>query len=169
GRQPARAGLHQDQRGRAAARPGLSHRGQRRRRVGRDLDRPGDVVADDLIVPITPRGQAVEQARTFLKDLLRDGPRSSDEAYRQAREAGLSRRTLERAKAELGIRSEIQPTTGQGKQWLWHLRPAAAEDTLDYAERRKRELAEAQKESDAIMARLRERYRNSKSSQEPVV
>src|SRR5437899_5058006 len=118
---------------------------------------PLDVVADDLIVPVTPRGQAVEQARTFLKDLLRDGPRSSDEAYRQAQEAGLSRRTLERAKAELGIRSEIQPTTGQGKQWLWHLRPAAAEDTLDYAERRKRELAEAQKESDAIMARLRAR------------
>ena len=118
---------------------------------------PVDVVADDLIVPVTPRGQAVEQARTFLADLLRDGPRSSDEAHRQAQEAGLSRRTLERAKAELGIRSEIQPTTGQGKQWLWHLRPAAAEDTLDYAERRKRELAEAQKESDAIMARLRAR------------
>jgi AAA domain len=131
---------------------------------------PVDICADDLVVPITqPRG-SVEQARTFLEELLRDGPRSSDEVYRQAQEAGHSRRTIERAKAELRVRSEVQATEpgkplGQGKQWLWRLPPAAAEDTLDYAERRKRELAEAQKESDAIMARLRARYGNNSSSQ----
>jgi AAA domain len=123
-----------------------------------------DVSADDLVVPITPRGQAVEQARTYLEDLLRDGPRSSEEIFRQAQEAGHSRRTIERAKSELRIRSEVHPT-GQGKQWLWRLPTGAPEDTLDYAERRKRELAEAQKESDAIMARLRARYGYKNSSQ----
>jgi AAA domain len=126
---------------------------------------PVDVAADDLVLaPGRPPGEAVAEARSFLEELLRDGPLSQDEIQHQAQEAGISRRTLRRAKSELRIGSEFQQGA-VGAQWLWRLSPAAAEDTLDYAERRKRELAEAQKESDAIMARLRARYRNSKSSQ----
>ncbi|TMQ33671.1 MAG: hypothetical protein E6K70_11835 [Planctomycetota bacterium] len=112
---------------------------------------PVDVAADDLVLaPGRPPGEAVAEARSFLEELLGGGPLSHDEIQRQIQEEGISQRTLRRAKSELRIE---------------RLRAAAAEDTLDYAERRKRELAEAQRESDAIMARLRERYRNSKSSQ----
>jgi len=126
---------------------------------------PVDVAADDLVLaPGRPPGEAVAEARSFLEELLGGGPLSQDEIQRQAQEEGISRRTLSRAKSELRITSEFQQGA-LGAQWLWRLRAAAAEDTLDYAERRKRELAEAQRESDAIMARLRERYRNSKSSQ----
>ena len=126
---------------------------------------PVDVAADDLVLaPGRPPGEAVAEARSFLEELLAGGPLSQDEIQRQIQEEGISQRTLRRAKSELRIESEFQQGA-QGAQWLWRLSPAAAEDTLDYAERRKRELAEAQKESDAIMARLRERYRNSKSSQ----
>jgi hypothetical protein len=100
----------------------------------------------------------VEQACAIVKDLLRAGPQPVDEILRQAQEAGVSRRTLERAKAELRIESQFQRDK-EGKRWLWILpRPDTGADALDWPEQHKREMEQAQKESDAFMARIREKY-----------
>jgi hypothetical protein len=118
-----------------------------------------DASADDLVLPLgRPHGQAVEQACAIVKDLLRAGPQPVDEILRQAQEAGVSRRTLQRAKAELGIQSEFHQDK-QGKGWIWTLpRDEAGADALDWPEQHKREMEQAQKESDAFMARIREKY-----------
>lgn len=56
-----------------------------------------------------------EEAKQFLLDLLANGPVLATEAERQYQEAGLSKRTIERAKKDLGIVSEKQGKNG----WTW--------------------------------------------------
>src|SRR5207302_8470329 len=97
--------------------------------------------------------------RSFLEDVLRAGPQPAEEIFRRGQEAGLSRRTLERVKAVMEIQSEFHRE--QGRQWLWRLtKVAPAEEALDWAERHKREMEQAQKESDEFMAKIREKYGN---------
>jgi hypothetical protein len=50
-------------------------------------------------------GPVGDRALEFLADLLIDGPKTSREVWIAAQEAGLSQRTIERAKRELDIRS----------------------------------------------------------------
>jgi hypothetical protein len=120
---------------------------------------PLDISADDLVLaPPRPYGAALAQARTFLAELLHNGPCVSEDAFRQAQAAGISRRTLERAKAELQVISEMEGPAGL-KEFVWRL-PHAADHSgdPDWPERHQRELEEAQKESDEFMARLRAKY-----------
>jgi hypothetical protein len=118
-----------------------------------------DVSADELVLPIgRPAGQAVDEARSFLEEFLGEGPRPSDEVYREAQAAGISRRTLERAKAEMDIQSEQEKHDGN-RQWLWRLKTVpAGENALDWPERHKKEMQRAQKESDEFMAQVRAKY-----------
>ncbi|MBP0635522.1 AAA family ATPase [Cupriavidus sp. AcVe19-6a] len=49
---------------------------------------------------------ALTEAKTFLADLLADGPMAQREVMKNARGAGHSQRTIERAKAHLGVQAK---------------------------------------------------------------
>jgi hypothetical protein len=67
------------------------------------------------LLPARARLQAAEA----IEALLRDGPRSSRDVWELAQELGLSFRTLERAKGDLGIRSKRVWADGQRlSYWL---------------------------------------------------
>lgn len=59
-------------------------------------------------------GNAQEEASDWLSDELKHGPRSAKELKAEANKAGIAWRTVERAKAGLGIRSQ-KTITG----WVW--------------------------------------------------
>lgn len=67
-----------------------------------------------------------DEASTFLREELRDGPRPTKDVVQAARDAGISQRTLERAKADLGVSSR---KAGFGRGWEWHL--LSSEDRHD--------------------------------------
>ena len=75
-----------------------------------------DITLDELLAgSITPqRGHRREKAKEFLQDILENGEVDSVEVYGRAEASGISRRTLERAKSELGVRSK-QYVGG----WVW--------------------------------------------------
>ena len=81
--------------------------------------------ADRLVaVPSDPEEKsAVDEARELLADWLRDGPILQKEVQRLAREAGVSDKTLRRAKQASGV--ESVKGTGRGAGWMWQL-PAGA-------------------------------------------
>ena len=54
--------------------------------------------------------------RQMIKELLKRGPVMAMEVWKRAEELGLSRRTVERAKKELGVRSKKLV----GTQWIWY-------------------------------------------------
>jgi len=64
---------------------------------------------------------AVAEAKAFLQDLLRDGPRAAREVRQEAEAAGLSWRTINRAKAPLGI---VTSKAGNRGPWVWSLKDA---------------------------------------------
>jgi putative DNA primase/helicase len=61
-----------------------------------------------------------EDAKRFLRELLKDGPVMATEAEREYQEAGFSEKTVKRAKKELGIISEKLPAG-----WCWALSKGA--------------------------------------------
>jgi hypothetical protein len=52
---------------------------------------------------------------------LRAGPRSAGDLKREAEAAGISERTLQRAKAMLGVVSNQIGTLNGGHEWQWSL------------------------------------------------
>jgi len=77
-----------------------------------------DITLDELLAGgiSQGRGRHREAAKEFLETILANGEVSSVEIYEQAEENGISRRTLERAKSELGVRS-VQFAGA----WVWTL------------------------------------------------
>jgi hypothetical protein len=73
------------------------------------------VTADDLMAPVM-RGRPREDAKELLRSLLRDGPVPAAEILAQAKAAGVSTRTLERVKGDLGVQSR---KVDDG--WIWSL------------------------------------------------
>ena len=67
---------------------------------------------------------AQAEAVEFLRDLLADGPVASNDVKRQSREAGISERTLWRAKSQIGV---IATKQGMEGGWTWEL-PKSAKD-----------------------------------------
>jgi hypothetical protein len=63
---------------------------------------------------------ATQEAVEVLRALLADGPANADHARREARKAGVSERTLLRAKAILGVKSRKLGFSGPGS-WQWCL------------------------------------------------
>jgi hypothetical protein len=123
---------------------------------------PVDVAADDLVLaPRAPHGEMLQHAKDVLQELLRAGPCSCEEVHRKAQEAGISARTLKRAKGQLGVLSE-ERRDAHGNCWYWSL-PAAEEPTETWAERHARELEQAQKESDRFFEEFRERHAKLKA------
>jgi putative DNA primase/helicase len=68
---------------------------------------------------------ARDDAKEFLKNLLADDPVLSDTIEEAAKADGISRRTLFRAKKELGIAAVKDPDDGK---WRWELRPRPRRD-----------------------------------------
>ncbi|MDQ3317392.1 MAG: AAA family ATPase, partial [Actinomycetota bacterium] len=65
----------------------------------------------------------LSEAQRFLSDVLEDGPEAVADIKKQTNEAGLSWRTVERAKSALGVRAEREGEAGKrgGGKWLWRL------------------------------------------------
>lgn len=61
---------------------------------------------------------ALAEAELVLASALADGPISATEVRRQCREAGISDRTTDRAKASLGVKAA---KVGLRKGWVWQL------------------------------------------------
>jgi hypothetical protein len=68
---------------------------------------------------------AQTEAEEFLRDILRDGPRPAKDVETEAKEAGISWRTVNRAKKTLGIVAERKAEAGHGLgragRWYWSL------------------------------------------------
>lgn len=75
-----------------------------------------DITIDELLAggDSPRRGRQREKAKDFLAELLAEGEVDSNEVYALAEEQGIPRRTLERAKSEIGARS-VQRADG----WTW--------------------------------------------------
>jgi hypothetical protein len=120
---------------------------------------PVDISADELV--LNPRfacGQALDRAKEFLQEQLRPGPCAFEELRRKAQELGFSERTLRRAKDHLQVVTEQKRTDGR-TSWYWRLRDSEdVDDSLSWPEKHAQALAQAQKESDALMARIRAKY-----------
>ena len=59
----------------------------------------------------------LQEAEEVLSDILSNGPVEASEAKKQAKIKNVSKRTLERAKANLGVIS--CKLGGPGAPWLW--------------------------------------------------
>jgi hypothetical protein len=86
-----------------------------------------DWTADELLRP--PEGPdergALAEACTVLRELLKGGPRLARDCREEARAAGVTERTLARAKRRLGAISE-RVGFGAAGEWFWSL-PGVAE------------------------------------------
>lgn len=95
---------------------------------------PVEITAEELVqVPSYRRGELLARAVVFLEKLLAAGPRLRDWALRQTRAFGISSRTLDRARAQLGVESKEVRENGQNV-WYWSLgnRHAAHEEAADF-------------------------------------
>lgn len=73
--------------------------------------------ADDLVAERAEREESSD-AETWLRSLLEGGPQASEEIKRQARSAGISWRTVERAKQAIGARARRRGFGAAG-EWQW--------------------------------------------------
>jgi hypothetical protein len=66
---------------------------------------------------------ATASAKDFLLEFLAEGPRRSSEVFAEAEKLRIARRTVERAKSELGLATAHQgvPGKGGGGAWYWSL------------------------------------------------
>ena len=95
-----------------------------------DWDGKSDLTAEDLNARECAHGNdpqeaqsALDQARDFLREVLRNGPVLTDEVFAQAKQAGITIATLRRAKAKERVKAKKEATDGSSytkSQWSWH-------------------------------------------------
>ncbi len=73
--------------------------------------------ADEALMPEDDRSE-LEEAEHFLLEILKHGPKPSREVLKEAKDAGISERTLNQAKAKLKVKSVKQEGSGR---WCWRL------------------------------------------------
>jgi hypothetical protein len=91
-----------------------------------------EVAATDLLsAPREEDSSALGEARNFLVDLLQDGPVPYAEVEAAAEQAGITMRTVKRAKKDLGVESHREGEGGRqgGGRWVWSLSQG---DDLDW-------------------------------------
>lgn len=81
---------------------------------------PSTYSAHDLASSGRSEQLAVAEAAFVLYSILVDGPVWAAEAIRMTRRAGVAKRTLDRAKQVLGVRSKKRGS-GRGSRWYWLL------------------------------------------------
>ncbi len=80
--------------------------------------------ASDLLAAQRDDGEGAgprEEAEAFLRELLAQGPVPAKDVERDRRAAGISERTLDRAKARLGVRARKEGRPGEAGRWAWSL------------------------------------------------
>jgi hypothetical protein len=90
---------------------------------------PSRLTANDLLAAAAPADEASaeDDARTFLRSTLAGpDPLPARLVLNAARDAGISQRTLKRAKRKEGVRT-TRRGFGAGSTWLWSLPEAGAE------------------------------------------
>jgi hypothetical protein len=77
---------------------------------------PVDITTEELLGDENQKDRisAVRQAKIILHEILKNGAVPASDAYKAAASEGISRRTLERAKAQLGVL-----TFQKDRQWHW--------------------------------------------------
>jgi hypothetical protein len=90
-----------------------------------------DLTAERILSPLRNEDEdekvGRKEATDFLREALANGPRHSKEIFGEARQCGISERTINRAKAKLGV-----TTTKQGREkWVWAL-PEEGQQTLEH-------------------------------------
>lgn len=86
---------------------------------------PVKVSADEALAPAMGSESTVADASEFLQEMLRDGPVPVKEIKAEATAAGITWRTIERAKADMEIVAERQGTQGRGGGfWVWRFKSA---------------------------------------------
>ncbi len=102
--------------------------------------------ADDLLTGDPHAGPGPrDQAAAFLEQFLAAGPRTSRDIWQAAQQAGLSARTLQRAKKGLGIRSQRVTSDGKPASY-WLLQGQELPDGLSDTPDLDRWLAELEKQ-----------------------
>ena len=90
-------------------------------------DEPVDITAVEAMQAASENKSpsAREEAKEFLKELLKDGPVRATEVWAAAKENGIAKRTLERAKRELHVVDKRDgPLNEKGEiTWRWHWMP----------------------------------------------
>jgi AAA domain len=89
--------------------------------------------ANELLMAAGQKFRPRDEAAEFLEEMLADGPRRCSEIHKAAKKAGLSFRTVERAKKALGIRSQREYRQGEPvTYWLLEDQGLGAEHYDDY-------------------------------------
>jgi AAA domain len=105
-------------------------------RLGKDIEAPFvawdtqhvDVTANDAMRAADSVGSSLKrEAQEFLIDRLTRGPAKADDLFEEAKQEGISKRTLQRAKKDLGVVSRKQAGV-MGGEWFWTLAATAFED-----------------------------------------
>jgi hypothetical protein len=86
---------------------------------------PVERTADQLVQAASPRGEAIPRALLFLQQELAGGERERQALIERAAAEEISFRTLERAKAELGVVSQQWREQGRNV-WYWNLPGSSA-------------------------------------------
>jgi putative DNA primase/helicase len=84
-------------------------------------DAPVDMTADQALMAGAQHGKerrSLKEAVVFLSDLLSEGPMDAAKGEDEAEKEGISRRTLMRARKELGVKAE---KSGFDDGWVWTL------------------------------------------------
>jgi hypothetical protein len=88
-------------------------------------DAPVDLTANQALAANAAAlkdGGALNKAKQFLRELLANGPVDAKDGEEAAKANGISDRTLDRARTDLGVKAEKDGYQGA---WRWHLtRPA---------------------------------------------
>ena len=76
-----------------------------------------EITADEVLGGIAPKANKMEQAKRLIRELAEtNNVIQSNEIFNLADEQGISKRTLENAKKELGVRAKRINNT-----WYWEL------------------------------------------------
>jgi len=87
----------------------------------------GAEFVEETSIKVNRTPKALKKATDWLQDALKEGPMRAQELIQRARAAGLSERTLARAK--LGVAESIQLRSGE---WIWRLlAPLEAPDGVE--------------------------------------
>jgi putative DNA primase/helicase len=90
---------------------------------------PVTTTADEAVAAANNQGAtAMREAVDFLREELESEPRSPKDIKKAAASAGISWRTVERAKTELGVTSTKR---GLHEGWAWHM-PKTVEDRQEH-------------------------------------
>jgi hypothetical protein len=92
-----------------------------------DWDGRSEITANDLAAPPAVDEEdtsALDQAREFLGELLKDGAMLYDEVLEAMKQSGIALKTLKRAKPLAGVKSRRRPvaeTPSKDWPWEWYL------------------------------------------------